>query len=201
MYDDYLIHHGVKGQKWGVRRDASKTPAGREKARATKLKRAGRAVKVNVKRVGKVAGKGGKKAKTVLSKTKKRYDAYREEHRRTKIPKSVKKMRRLSDKDLAKVVERYKKEADFMDTRARLRKQKLGSRFIDSVANAAVSGLSRGISDGSSSAIKSAFEYAAKEAISSAENRKGQANQRRAAQQQQREYRDAVKSVAQQWRV
>lgn len=201
MYNDYLVHHGVKGMKWGVRRDASKTPAGRAKARATKMKRAGRAVKVNAKRVGKVAGKGGKKAKAVLSKTKKRYDAYREEHRRTKIPKSVKKMRRLSDKDLAKVVARYKKEAEFMDTRSRLRKQKLGSRFIDSVADAAVSGLSRGISDGSSSAIKSAFEYAAKEAISSAENRKSQANQRRAARQQQREYEDAVKQVAQQWRV
>lgn len=197
MYDDYLIHHGVKGMKWGVRRDASKTPAGREKARATKLKRAGRAVK----RVGKVAGKGGKKAKAALSKTKKRYDAYREEHRRTKIPKSVKKMRRLSDKDLEKVVARYKKEAEFMDTRARLRKQKLGSRFIDSVADAAVSGFSKGLSDGSSFAVKSMFNYATKQAISSAENKKNQANQREEARRKQREYEDAVKSVAQQWRV
>ena len=201
MYSDYLIHHGVKGQKWGVRRDASKTPAGRAKARATKMKRAGRAVKVNAKRVGKVARKGGKKAGAVLSKTKKRYDAYREEHRRTKIPKSVKKMRRLSDKDLAKVVARYKKEAEFMDTRARLRKQKLGSRFIDSVADAAVSGFSKGLSDGSSFAVKSMFNYATKQAISSAENKKNQASQREEARRKQREYEDAVKSVAQQWRV
>lgn len=40
-YNDYLIHHGVKGQKWGVRRyqnaDGSLTPAG--KKRQAKLQR------------------------------------------------------------------------------------------------------------------------------------------------------------------
>ena len=110
-------------------------------------------------------------------------------------------MRRLSDKDLEKVVARYKKEAEFMDTRARLRKQKLGSRFIDSVADAAVSGFSKGLSDGSSFAVKSMFNYATKQAISSAENKKNQASQREEARRKQREYEDAVKSVAQQWRV
>ena len=35
MYEDYLYHHGIKGQKWGVRRyrnyDGSLTPAGKKR--------------------------------------------------------------------------------------------------------------------------------------------------------------------------
>ena len=67
VYPNELYHHGIKGQKWGVRRfqnpDGSLTPAGRKRYnKYTTVKKDYQSVQKNLNRYTKLTEKGDKEA-------------------------------------------------------------------------------------------------------------------------------------------
>lgn len=112
-YGDTLYHHGIKGQKWGIRRwqneDGSLTSAGREHYGyglfgAYKLRNAERITNRDQYKKERKAAKEKYKAAKNAS-----YD--RESKFETDVEKNYKRGQKLTDKDLKKEQDFYAKEA------------------------------------------------------------------------------------------
>lgn len=94
MMSDYLVHHGIKGQKWGVRRfqyeDGTLTPLGRqrlgigERVKASASKAAGALREGASRATVHVRQKRAEKVSAAEAATKKRNDAYEKYLKNTK---------------------------------------------------------------------------------------------------------------------
>jgi DNA repair ATPase RecN len=140
--EDYLQHHGILGQKWGVRRyqnaDGSLTEAGKKR-----LNR-------NSKKLDRLQGKVTKRQ----SKLEKRYDQFSKKNDRIEafrsekaVSKSAKRLRRASrnySKSLRKATRYFKKlEARYKNTPTQsLRKDQvnLGEAFVNAQLSSAMAG-------------------------------------------------------------
>lgn len=121
MTDYELYHHGVKGQKWGVRRTAAQL--GHRVA-----KTAGKAGKV-LERGASKAGRGIKKA--AIKKVKQSYKEHQEKQYYKKLHK--KKLSQMTDKEIADLTKRVKTEANLKDAKYESRVQN-ARKFYNTVA-------------------------------------------------------------------
>ena len=111
MSDYELYHHGIKGQKWGIRRTAAQL--GHRVAGAAKT--AGKAVGKGVSKAGKSAKKAAvaKVKQVVADKKEKRY--YEKLHK--------KKLSDMTDKEIKDLTDRVKREASLKDAKYESRAQ------------------------------------------------------------------------------
>ena len=121
MTEYELYHHGIKGQKWGVRRTAAQL--GHRVAGAAKT--AGKAVGKGVSKAGKSAKKAAvsKIKQTVAEKKEKRY--YEKLHK--------KKLSNMTDKEIKDLTDRVKREASLKDAQYESRVQN-ARKFYRTVA-------------------------------------------------------------------
>lgn len=121
MTDYELYHHGVKGQKWGVRRTAAQL--GHRVA-----KTAGKAGKV-LERGASKAGQGIKKA--AIKKVKQSYKEHQEKQYYKKLHK--KKLSQMTDKEINDLTKRVVEEANLKNAKYESRVQN-ARKFYNTVA-------------------------------------------------------------------
>ena len=167
---DYLAHHGIKGQKWGVRRyqngDGSLTPEGRQRyGVSSKLRKAASVV-------GRAAGKAVRKATgretdaELDAELAKQQDRLTRRHKKEaikdlKIRSSgrKKKLHEMTDSELDDYINRKIKEKKIRDLEKEEREANRGpvSKFLTDVAKAsadsAVRGIGRGVEESISKSI------------------------------------------------
>ena len=121
MTEYELYHHGIKGQKWGVRRTSAQL--GHRVAGAAKT--AGKAVGKGVSKAGKSAKKAAvaKIKQAVAEKKEKRY--YEKLHK--------KKLSNMTDKEIKDLTDRVKREASLKDAQYESRAQN-ARKFYKNVA-------------------------------------------------------------------
>ena len=97
VYPDELYHHGIKGQKWGVRRyqnaDGTRTSLGKKRESSLLSKRS--------------AAKAKKKAEKVASKAKKSTETFSKS--------AYNQAKQLSDEDLVRAINRMQLEKRYVD--------------------------------------------------------------------------------------
>lgn len=115
MSEYELYHHGIKGQKWGVRRTAAQL---------------GRAVASGVKKTGKAISKRTKvTGKAASNKIKQVANEHREKAYYKKLHK--KKLSQMTDKELADITKRVKAEASLKDAKYEHRLQNARKFYKD----------------------------------------------------------------------
>lgn len=121
MTDYELYHHGIKGQKWGVRRTAAQL--GHRVAKAAKS--AGKTLGKEASKAGRAAKKAAvtKVKRTVADEKEKRY--YKKLHK--------KKLSQMTDKEIKDLTNRVKTEASLKDAKYEMRAQN-ARKFYNNVA-------------------------------------------------------------------
>ena len=132
MTEYELYHHGIKGQKWGVRRTAAqlghRVASAASKTGKVLYKGASKAGKAT----GKAVGKGAKIAKkAAVAKVKKEYKEHKEKAYYKKLHK--KKLSQMTDKEIADLTKRVKQEATLKDAKYESRVQN-ARKFYKNVA-------------------------------------------------------------------
>lgn len=142
MNDYELYHHGVKGQKWGIRRTAAQL--GHRVAGAAKA--AGKAV-------GKGASKAGKAAKkAAVAKAKQVHAENKEKRYYEKLHK--KKLSQMTDKEIKDLTDRVKREATLKDAKYESRVQN-ARKFYKNVAQQPMNDI---LKEYGRSAVRAAFK-------------------------------------------
>lgn len=142
MTEYELYHHGVKGQKWGVRRTAAQL--GHRVAKAAKT--AGKAVARGTVKAGKAAKKAAvTKAKQTIAETKEK-NYYKKLHK--------KKLSQMTDKEIKDLTDRVKKEASYKDAKYEYKVQN-ARKFYQNVAKQPVNTF---LATYSSAAVKKMFD-------------------------------------------
>ena len=142
MTEYELYHHGIKGQKWGVRRTAAQL--GHRVAKAAKT--AGKAVARGTIKAGKAAKNAAvTKAKKTIAETKEK-NYYKKLHK--------KKLSQMTDKEIRDLTDRVKKEASYKDAKYEYRVQN-ARKFYQNVAKQPVNTF---LATYSSAAVKKMFD-------------------------------------------
>lgn len=149
-----LYHHGVKGQKWGIRRTAAQL--GHRVAKAGKA--AGKTVAKAGKATGKFAGKQASKAgKAVVATVKEKHAENKEKRYYKKLHK--KKLSQMTDKEIGDLTKRVQQEANLKDAKYESRVQN-ARKFYNNVAKQPVNDI---ISKYAQAAIQDAFKDTSKQ--------------------------------------
>ena len=153
MSEYELYHHGVKGQKWGVRRTAAQL--GHRTANAAS--KTGKALYKGVKVAGKAVGRGAAKAgtaakKAAVSKIKQTVAENKEKRYYNKLHK--KKLSQMTDQEIKDLTNRVKKEAELKDIKYESRVQN-ARKFYKNVAQQPINTF---LATYSKNAIESAFK-------------------------------------------
>lgn len=141
---DYLEHHGIKGQRWGIRRyqnkDGSLKPAGekhrslRERRQETKAKKAQAKAAQELAAKRKAAADKARAAKAAKKQAEEKAAAKAAERRKKfeagKIP-----MKKMTDAELAEATQRKKAEQAYKDQRLA---NSTGRRFVNKMVNDAL---------------------------------------------------------------
>lgn len=132
MTEYELYHHGIKGQKWGVRRTAAQL--GRRAAGAAN--KTGKVLYKSAKTAGKAVGRGTAKAgkaakKAAIAKVKQVHAENKEKRYYNKLHK--KKLSQMTDKEIKDLTDRVKREASLKDAKYESRVQN-ARKFYKNVA-------------------------------------------------------------------
>lgn len=132
-YSDELYHHGIIGQKWGVRRfqnaDGTWTAAGKERYGSGKAKEVGEKVKSGAKKFISAVGGETKKAAKAVGNASKRATKYAVKRFKMKHPSFA------SDEELMEFKRRVDLERSYKDAKRDLASRKLGNRFLATVGD------------------------------------------------------------------
>lgn len=132
-YSDELYHHGIIGQKWGVRRfqnaDGTWTAAGKERYGSGKAKEVGEKVKSGAKKFISAVGGETKKAAKAVGNASKRATKFAVKRFKMKHPSFA------SDEELMELKRRVDLERSYKDAKRDLNSQKLGHRFLATVGD------------------------------------------------------------------
>ncbi len=158
MSEYELYHHGIKGQKWGIRRTAAqlghRVAGAARKTGKVLYKGAGKAAKAT----GRVAKKGAIKAeKAAVAKIKQTHAENKEKRYYAKLHK--KKLSQMTDKEIKDLTDRVKKEATLKDAKYESRVQN-ARKFYQNVAKQPVNTF---LATYSGKAIEKAFKEDKKE--------------------------------------
>lgn len=132
MNEYELYHHGIKGQKWGIRRTAAQL--GHRVAGAAK--KTGKVLYKGASKAGKATGKFVKKEagvakKAAVTKIKQTHAENKEKRYYAKLHK--KKLSQMTDKEIKDLTDRVKKEATLKDAKYESRVQN-ARKFYKTVA-------------------------------------------------------------------
>lgn len=153
MTDYELYHHGIKGQKWGVRRTAAQLGHRVAKAASKAGKATGKALSKAGKATGKFAKKEATKAKkAAVTSAKQHFKEEKEKRYYNKLHK--KKLSQMTDKEIADLTKRVKVEAGLKDAKYESRVQN-ARKFYNNVAKQPVNTF---LASYTNKAIAKAFE-------------------------------------------
>jgi hypothetical protein len=153
MNEYELYHHGVKGQKWGVRRTAAQLGHRTANIASKTGKVLYKNAKVAGKAVGRGAAKAGKAAKeAAVAKVKQTVAENKEKSYYNKLHK--KKLSQMTDKEIKDLTNRVKREAELKDAKYESRVQN-ARKFYKNVAQQPVNTF---LATYSKKAIESAFK-------------------------------------------
>lgn len=169
----FIAHHGIKGQKWGVRRyqnsDGSLTTLGRARyGVGAAAKKTGQALGKAGSAAGKAIGKAARKAvgrqtdeelNAELAKARKTHERAMKKAEIDDLTGKKKKLSKMTDAEVDAYIDRLAKEKTVRQAEKDLKRmnQNAAQRFMSDLGGAVGSGITEGVRRGVSSQIETSF--------------------------------------------
>ena len=173
----FIAHHGIKGQKWGVRRyqnsDGSLTTLGRARyGVGAAAKKTGQALGKAGSAAGKAIGKAARKAvgrqtdeelNAELAKARKTHERAMKKAEIDDLTGKKKKLSKMTDAEVDAYINRLAKEKSVRQAEKDLKRmnQNAAQRFISDLGGAVGSGVTEGVKRGVSGQIETSFRKSA----------------------------------------